>query len=219
MVEREKVVERVVERVRDRVLPTASHPALIVCASPVPGASTTTLAAALAGWLFRRGLDALLVGVRRQYAERQGPQGEAPGRYRAGVEALADGRRMPRSVTMARHTTGTSTESACGGRSTSLRPRLSEEALAILERMRLPGEALGATPRRALREAERSTAILQSLARLEVAVATMAAPVPGPTALGAASVPPAGTPQAGAAGAAAAKVQRLLATTDEDRWG
>ena len=100
VVEREKVVERVVERVRDRVLPTASHPALIVCASPVPGAGTTTLAAALAGWLSRRGLDTLLVGVRRQYAERQDPQGEARGRYRAGVEALVDGRRMPRSVTM-----------------------------------------------------------------------------------------------------------------------
>ena len=100
VVEREKVVERVVERVRDRVLPTASHPALIVCASPVPGAGTTTLAAALAGWLSRRGLETVLVGMRRQYAERHDPEGEARRRYRAGVEALADGRRMPPSVTM-----------------------------------------------------------------------------------------------------------------------
>lgn len=100
VVEREKVVERVVERVRDRMLPTASHPALIVCASPVPGAGTTTLAAALSGWLSRRGLETVLVGIRRQYAEQQDPQGDARGRYRAGIEALADGRRVPRSVTM-----------------------------------------------------------------------------------------------------------------------
>ena len=116
---------------------------------------------------------------------------------------------------MARPGPGEPTESGRAGRSTPRRPRLSDDDLAILERLRLPGEAIGATLRRAIREAERAAEILRALARLEEAVASIATrqapPSPVPSEQTVSPTPSAVANQA--------KMARLLAATDEDRWG
>ena len=97
-----------------------------------------------------------------------------------------------------------STGSKRNGGSTP-RLRLTPNDLAALGRLRLPGETFTGTLRRAIQDAERYTAILQTLARIEAAVTSASGPTPTTK-----ESPREDTPS---------KLERMLAATDEDRWG